>query len=293
MAGYTSYADFFERGPQRGFVVEKYLQGTARISFTRLSGNPPGSHQSPKVPEMLLIVCGTGSYQMRYNLGLGWRSGRFRRGDLLLAPPNFQSEYRTHTDTAFDSLALPVDFVDACLEDCGGVDSTDFGILHDRQFRDGAIKKHVASLMTSASASAADPLHVDERLISLIGCLISKASRADARRQRRVGLSADTVKRIEDYVEANLERELNLAQLASLAGLSLAHFARAFRLTVGKPPHRYVLDRRIEHAKSLLRGTTQPIAAIAFDCGFSSQAHLTSVFSRHVGVTPAKFRKSI
>lgn len=291
MTGYTSYADYFERGPQRAFVVENCLRGTARISLTRLSGNPPGEHESPDLPEMLLIVSGSGAYRMRYNLGLGWRRGRFRRGDLLLAPPHVVNEYHTDTDTAFGTLALPLSFIEACLAEVGPSACADFGVLHDRHFRDQTIEHHVTDLLEIAVAPAADPLYVDDRLVKLVSCLVAKAGRADARRQRRIGLTMDIVDRITDYVEANLEQELTLSDLAALAGLSLAHFARAFRLTVGTPPHRYVLHRRIERAKQLLCGSEQPIAAVAFDCGFSSQAHLTSVFSRLVGTTPAKFRK--
>ena len=293
MAGYSSYADFYERGPQRPFVVQNCLRGTAQVTLTRLAGNPPGAHRSPQLAEMLLIISGSGVYGMRYNLGLGWRKGRFRRGDMLLAPPEIVNEYHTDSETSFGGIALPLSFVETCLEELGHARPADFGALHDRIFRDRAIANHVYGLLEYATSTAIDPLYLDDRLVDLMTCLIDKAGRADARRQRKISLDKVTISRVFAYIEDNLAQELTLSELAFRAGLSMAHFARAFRQSVGTPPHRYVLNRRVERAKALLRHTQQPIADVALDCGFSSQAHLTSIFSRLVGTTPGRYRKGV
>lgn len=99
------------------------------------------------------------------------------------------------------------------------------------------------------------------------------------------------MKRAIDYIEANLEADVSIATLAAVACLSPHHFARAFRETFGEPPHSYVQRRRIARAQNLLQETRTPIAELALDCGFSSQAHFTTVFRQATGATPAAFRR--
>jgi AraC family transcriptional regulator len=95
-----------------------------------------------------------------------------------------------------------------------------------------------------------------------------------------------------DYMEAHLEEPLELATIAGAAGLSPSHFARQFRTAVGVAPHQYLMQLRTERAKRLLSETTQPVVDIAFACGFANQEHLTRLFKRFCGVTPAAYRKA-
>jgi AraC family transcriptional regulator len=93
-------------------------------------------------------------------------------------------------------------------------------------------------------------------------------------------------------MEANLARPLSLADLAAAAGLSQTHFARRFKATTGSAPHQHVMRLRLQRAQRLLRETPRSIAQVAFECGFAHQGHLTRVFNRLAGVTPAAFRRA-
>jgi AraC family transcriptional regulator len=104
------------------------------------------------------------------------------------------------------------------------------------------------------------------------------------------GLSVERLKRVYDYIEAHLDDRLTLTDLASIACLSPYHFSRSFKRAVGFGPARYVIQRRLEQAKTLMRRTNQPMALIAQEVGFVDQSHLTSVFRRETGVTPGHFR---
>lgn len=95
-----------------------------------------------------------------------------------------------------------------------------------------------------------------------------------------------------DFMEANLDRSIDLSAIASAASLSPSHFARQFRATVGMAPHRYLVQLRTERAKRLLTETTEPIVEIAYSCGFANQEHLTRLFKRIVGTTPAAYRSA-
>jgi AraC family transcriptional regulator len=105
------------------------------------------------------------------------------------------------------------------------------------------------------------------------------------------GLSAHRLKAVTDYIEENLANPIVLRELAVLARVSVRHFERAFRQSVGVPPHTYLLDKRVAAARNLL--LSQPaltIEQIAQRVGFSSSSHLVSVFRRKTGSSPARFR---
>jgi len=109
----------------------------------------------------------------------------------------------------------------------------------------------------------------------------------------RKGLSPERLRRVRDYIEAHLDDELSLTMLADIACLSPYHFSRSFKEAIGVGPQRYVMQRRLERAKRLLRQSHRPIAMIAQEAGFADQSHLTQVFHREMGVTPARFRAEL
>jgi AraC family transcriptional regulator len=107
------------------------------------------------------------------------------------------------------------------------------------------------------------------------------------------GLSRERLKRVRDYIETHLDDRLTLTDLAEVACLSPYHFSRSFKQAVGIGPQRYVMQRRIDRAKTLMRRTKQPLAMIAQEAGFSDQSHLTSIFRRETGVTPGRYRAAL
>jgi AraC family transcriptional regulator len=109
----------------------------------------------------------------------------------------------------------------------------------------------------------------------------------------RGGLAPRQMRRVLDYIDAQLTAELGLVELAAIAGLSPHHFVEAFKISVGKPPHQFVMERRVQRALELLRDGDRTIAEIAHVAGFSSQSHLTANFRRVTGLTPGRFRRSL
>ncbi|MBG0792408.1 helix-turn-helix transcriptional regulator [Methylocystis sp. H62] len=96
--------------------------------------------------------------------------------------------------------------------------------------------------------------------------------------------------RAKDRMDAASEEEWPVERLASVSGISEAHFARSFKDAFGIPPHRYLLTRRIERAKALLRDTDQPIIDIAFQTGWSSLGTFGRVFKDITGDSPTELR---
>jgi AraC-like DNA-binding protein/PAS domain-containing protein len=108
----------------------------------------------------------------------------------------------------------------------------------------------------------------------------------------RGGLSPVVARRVCDYIAGHLDEKIRLDGLAALAGLSTDHFARAFHQSVGVPPHTYLLRRRLEQVKQMLRETHAPLSEIALATGFSDQSHLARHFRRWAGMSPRQVRWS-
>jgi len=111
-------------------------------------------------------------------------------------------------------------------------------------------------------------------------------------REARGGLPPAALRRVREYAESHLEEHVSLEMLAACAGLSVYHFARAFKQSEGVTPHSYLLQRRIERAQELLTDTDLPVSEIALAAGFSDQSHLARHFRERVGVPPSTYRWS-
>jgi AraC-like DNA-binding protein len=107
----------------------------------------------------------------------------------------------------------------------------------------------------------------------------------------RGGLSPLLKNRICDFIEQHLGEKISLGALSSMAGLSPHHFARAFQQSMGMPPHRYLLRRRVEHVEQMLRETQLPLSQIALAAGFADQSHLARHFRRLTGMPPSLARR--
>jgi AraC-like DNA-binding protein len=98
--------------------------------------------------------------------------------------------------------------------------------------------------------------------------------------------------RAKDVADAHFAEPLEVSDLAKAAGLSQAHFSRAFRAAFGVSPHAYLLTRRLERAASMLRSTDQSVADICMSVGFQSVGSFTTSFTRMFGKSPTAYRES-
>ncbi|SDE35474.1 transcriptional regulator, AraC family [Belnapia rosea] len=105
------------------------------------------------------------------------------------------------------------------------------------------------------------------------------------------GLAQWQVNRLTRYVDSHLERQILQKHLAAEVRLSIGHLARAFKQSFGRTAHTYVMERRIDRAKTMMLETTMPLCEIAIACGLADQAHFSRVFRRITGDTPLAWRR--
>lgn len=105
------------------------------------------------------------------------------------------------------------------------------------------------------------------------------------------GLGAARLRRVKELVQAKIEYDLSLDEMAESVGLSTAHFARMFRKSMGETPHQFVLRQKIERAKSMLRAREARVLDVAVACGFKTQQHFAQVFRDLCRVSPTEYRQ--
>jgi AraC family transcriptional regulator len=105
-------------------------------------------------------------------------------------------------------------------------------------------------------------------------------------------LTAWQQRRVLEHIESSLSTSLRNRELAALVGFSEFHFNVAFRNTLGISPHEFPMRRRIERAQHFMLSSRMPLCEIAAECGLADQAHLSRLFRKFIGETPAAWRKS-
>ncbi|WP_159587853.1 helix-turn-helix domain-containing protein [Chelativorans xinjiangense] len=126
---------------------------------------------------------------------------------------------------------------------------------------------------------------------SLVTALMAAMDTGEALDGRSGRLTTHQLRRVTRFIEENCARNIRLQEMADLAGLSPSYFSQAFKASTGLPPHRFQLRKRVECAKAMLVEGGISLTDIAVDVGFSDQAHLTRVFQRFTGSTPAAWQR--
>jgi len=152
-------------------------------------------------------------------------------------------------------------------------------------------------LVLRAEADDRNPggLATIEAVTTALGNLLVRAAGIEQPRPARVhgGLSSLAKRRVLEMIDTGLDARLTIESLAQEVGLSAAHFARAFKQTLGRAPHQYLLGRRLERARQLIETTDASLSDIAQRTGFADQAHFTRLFKRAFGTTPGALLRTL
>lgn len=147
-------------------------------------------------------------------------------------------------------------------------------------------------LLAFARPQEVNTLFLDHVTLALCTHLMEHyGDRAPAFRRTKGGLSMQQLTCAEAYMAANFADDIALSEVAAHCGLTRAHFARAFKVSTGRSAHQWLLAYRVSRVEALLLSSEEPIGHIAIATGFADQSHLTRVFSRKKGVSPAAWRR--
>ena len=249
------------------------------------SGEPPGRLSLDGVPANVLM------FNVSPVQGLGQkRDGRafmsdMLSGDMTLLPRGVPSQWE------WNSICDRLDVIVS--PDVFG-DGSSLDVVDRFLFRDVEVETICHCLYREVNlASGSDRLYIESLMMQLAEVLLRRHSAGSEPIERapRGGITRPQAKRVLEYVESNLGNEVALRELAGITGLSPHHFARMFKQTIGVSPHRYVMQRRVERAKVMLRSTSASLVDVGLVTGFCGQSHFTSTFHRLVGLTPAEFQR--
>lgn len=218
---------------------------------------------------------------------LGRQSGHGHPGAVCLMPQGQSSEWEITGDFAFVHLYLPDTELRRLFTESFDRDAR-LMVLPELTFGDApSVATALGGLATALGA--ADMVGAEAALAeAVVAAFVLDGTPLP--RPIKGGLAPHLCRRVADHIEAGLDQTLRLKDLAAVAGMSAFHFQRSFRASHGVSPQGWILRRRVERARTLLRGEA-PIAQVAVACGFSSQSHLTRAFHSATGITPAAYRK--
>lgn len=274
-------------------MTESKLVGTHPSAVVTVTDNPPGHYPDPPLEDFMLGLGTKGTGHARVDLGAGTL-----RDDLCVAnsihftAANTATDYEVNFMFSLTIISMPM----ALMAEAAGrsPDALDFEDLHKCYLRDPNLTLWMTQMSDEARAGNPNgPLFTDHLQYAIADRLAMLARQANVHFVRQTKLSARQLDLVIQKMEDDLEERVTLADLAQLVDLSVFQFSRAFHATLGETPYRYLMLRRISRAEAYLRAGQMSLAEISYACGFSSQAHMTTVFAKYSGYSPGSLRRAM
>ena len=261
----------------------------------RVELNVPASVTEPRMwvqhQPVLFMALRTGSAEIGLRRSEMMRL-TFGAGEMCLVPRHFETWVRTDD---LHYLYLSVGISDAALAAAcdgtrGDVELRRVGKLVDARL--GALAAAVNAERVAGFPSGRLFLDSVEQALA-VALVNGYAVRHRSVQTHRGGLGSARLRRIKEFVDAKIEDELTLCEMAQAVELSPAYFSRMFRQSTGETPHQFLLRQRLERAKKMLRSADGRVLDVAVACGFKSQQHFAQVFRHVCGVSPTEYRQEL
>lgn len=253
----------------------------ASVGIYRWSTPNMDGFELPGCEDLVVAMHLGGSRQVRAITEQGPSRSRSSPGLLTILPAGRAAAFRTEGSVRLVSLHISRDAFDV-----------DWPRSPRFAFQDAFASAAMDAMQRAASDKRAPAADYIARISGALLYHLSRSSCAAPAATGRVGTAeSDALSRLEAYIKSNLGNRLDIEDLAGTAGLSRATLVRRLRQHTGLSPHQYVLTRRVEAAKILLRQSELDLSFIAQETGFSSQSHFTAIFREATGFTPGQFRR--
>ena len=222
-------------------------------------------------------------------------NGKFSRqqmipGNVCITPVQHLHAIRWQSEMEVLSMTLEPSFVMKALQESVNPDRVEL-IMH-RGHSDPLIREILLALKVELEAGCPSGRLYGEAMGTALAVHLLKTytTLQSTPFQSEDGLPQHKLTQVLEYIQAHLDQDIRLTDLAALTGVSQYHFCRLFKRSLGATPHQYVLQQRIERSKQLLKQKDLAIADIALMCGFKTQSHLTTLFRKSTGTTPRSVR---
>lgn len=214
---------------------------------------------------------------------------------ICLTPGNATTTWEHHGHPEILQVYLRSSIYQAAVSEIYNCDMASAELVPRFAILDPMLEQLAIAITTALrDGTAGDELYVDT-LAQMMAVHLARSHSAQSRPVRTMpspSMSGWRMRRVIEYIEEHLDGDLSLEAMAAEVDISPVYLARAFKAAIGQSPHRYVLGRRVERSKELLRNTDIPVVDVALSSGFSSQSHLSYWFQRYVGVSPAAYRQN-
>jgi AraC family transcriptional regulator len=253
---------------------------------------------TPPNAEITQVVADTGgAYSTRSSGGVS-QEVLATPGTTWLCPAGIREEATRLTDDFPEVLHVYIpqhSFIQISSE--GIVDCSPQNLRYECRVTDPTVHRVTRAIIEELrNETSSGGLKIDALAVELIGALGQDHMEINPSRQRLAFakglLDRQRLDRVLQYIEANLDGDIAVADLAEAACFSLYHFVRAFHLAMGRPPHAYISERRLDRAKHLLAYSDEALVDISLICRFSGQANFTKAFKRAIGISPGRYRSA-
>ncbi|WP_017660335.1 helix-turn-helix domain-containing protein [Baaleninema simplex] len=289
-----------------GATGKSALEPTSPLASSRTLGwesllvrefqEPPCSlERSEMWQDHTIVLClAPRPHRIHHVVGDRRYTGIYTQGDISITPAKLPISYRNEGDDRYLHVQMSPQFLQEVAREALELDSTQVELVTEFRVCNRQIKQILLMLRAELhrGEGRAGQLYVESLANVLAVSLLREYSTARLRVARyEGGLGDRKLLQVLDYINDSLDRDIKLADLAQLVGISKFHFSRLFDRSMGVSPHQYLLQQRVERAKQLLKHSQLPISDIALQCGFNSQSHLSHAFRKLTGVTPSVYRK--
>jgi len=257
------------------------------VTLSVVEGLPPADGVSFSYPTHILSLHLGRPLPIRQQREDQYHAWTFTRGDLTLIPANWRTTVWTEARADFVQVELCPDLVNRVAGHGGDAELPNLFSFDDPVCRELSLSMVAEAQVQGAAAR----MYVESAAVVLAQRLAS-LKRRPMTVAPKVGLPPAVLRRAQEFLHDQMNRNPGLNELSAAVGMNVDHFSRMFKRSTGQAPHQYLGDIRLERAKRLLAAGRLPIIDVAYEVGYANPSQFSTFFRKRTGLSPTEFRRS-